>query len=111
LAETFETNLVSSRELKIITDVQKITVVQKVTQTFFNDYSQLSHLQSNRSVGTTSFREREVTVRFKQSKPNMFLCLELHYEILPVSFSHRLAPQFLRYSLTNQKLHKVRKGT
>jgi len=38
LAETLESNLVSLCELKIITDVQKITVLQKVTQTFFNDY-------------------------------------------------------------------------
>jgi len=69
-------------QLKIITDVQKITVPQKVIETFFNDCWQLSHLQSNRSVGTTS-GEREVAVRFKRTKPNMFVWWELHHEILP----------------------------
>ena len=44
-------------------------VFLKSNRNFFNEYCQLGHLQSNRSVGTSSFGEREATVRFKRSKP------------------------------------------
>jgi len=53
LTETLETNLVLIMRTEDYYRCAKITIPQKVSETFFNDYYwQLSHLQSNRMLGT-----------------------------------------------------------
>jgi len=66
---------------------------------------------ANEQKWATSFREKEVTVIFKRSKPHDVLVVRFAIQStaetkIMASFSRRLASQFLRYSLTNWKLQK-----